>query len=99
MGTPTPWATCTNKLNGRGRIRTFEGISHQIYSLTPLATWVHARRGANRRAIIGGLASGFKAPDGAYRVEPAVSAGVAKVDGERFGAGAGAVDRDAVEHA
>ena len=28
---------------GRGRIRTFEGISHQIYSLTPLATWVHAR--------------------------------------------------------
>ena len=26
-----------------GRIRTFEGISHQIYSLTPLATWVHAR--------------------------------------------------------
>jgi hypothetical protein len=29
--------------NGRGRIRTFEGISHQIYSLTPLATWVHAR--------------------------------------------------------
>jgi hypothetical protein len=30
-------------LDGRGRIRTFEGISHQIYSLTPLATWVHAR--------------------------------------------------------
>ena len=30
--------------NGRGRIRTCEGISHQIYSLTPLATWVHARR-------------------------------------------------------
>ena len=29
--------------HGRGRIRTFEGISHQIYSLTPLATWVHAR--------------------------------------------------------
>src|SRR4051794_22967822 len=28
---------------GRGRIRTCEGISHQIYSLTPLATWVHAR--------------------------------------------------------
>src|SRR6185312_1762167 len=31
------------KGHGRGRIRTFEGISHQIYSLTPLATWVHAR--------------------------------------------------------
>ena len=29
--------------HGRGRIRTFEGVSHQIYSLTPLATWVHAR--------------------------------------------------------
>ncbi len=29
--------------SGRGRIRTCEGISHQIYSLTPLATWVHAR--------------------------------------------------------
>src|SRR5439155_27351927 len=29
--------------HGRGRIRTCEGISHQIYSLTPLATWVHAR--------------------------------------------------------
>ena len=32
---------------GRGRIRTFEGISHQIYSLTPLATWVHARSSVN----------------------------------------------------
>src|SRR6476659_272070 len=28
---------------GRGRIPRCEGISHQIYSLTPLATWVHAR--------------------------------------------------------
>ena len=27
-------------LNGGGRIRTFEGISRQIYSLLPLATWV-----------------------------------------------------------
>src|SRR5687767_2287444 len=28
---------------GRGWIRTIEGISHQIYSLTRLATSVHAR--------------------------------------------------------
>jgi hypothetical protein len=25
---------------GGGRIRTFEGVSRQIYSLLPLATWV-----------------------------------------------------------
>ena len=43
MRTPTPCKTRTNNINGRGRIRTYEGISHQIYSLTPLATWVHAR--------------------------------------------------------
>ena len=29
-----------NRLSGGGRIRTFEGISRQIYSLLPLATWV-----------------------------------------------------------
>src|SRR4051794_32638597 len=28
---------------GRGRIRTCEGVSHQIYSLTRLSTSVHAR--------------------------------------------------------
>ena len=28
------------KVNGGGRIRTFEGIRQQIYSLPPLATWV-----------------------------------------------------------
>src|SRR3982750_2635929 len=33
---------------GRGRIRTCEGISHQIYSLTPLATWVHARASSRK---------------------------------------------------
>ena len=32
-----------NSSIGRGRIRTFEGISHQIYSLTRLSTSVHAR--------------------------------------------------------
>jgi hypothetical protein len=26
--------------NGGGRIRTFEGVSRQIYSLLPLAAWV-----------------------------------------------------------
>src|SRR6478672_12392855 len=26
--------------HGGGRIRTFEGVSRQIYSLLPLATWV-----------------------------------------------------------
>ena len=28
--------------NGRGRIRTSEGERQQVYSLSPLATWVHA---------------------------------------------------------
>ena len=43
METASRFRKATNIFNGRGRIRTFEGISHQIYSLTPLATWVHAR--------------------------------------------------------
>ena len=30
-------------LNGGGRIRTFEGVSRQIYSLLPLAAWVPHR--------------------------------------------------------
>ncbi len=29
--------------SGRERIRTSEGVRQQIYSLPPLATWVHAR--------------------------------------------------------
>ena len=38
--------------NGGGRIRTFEGVSRQIYSLLPLATWVphRIRRTRPRRA-------------------------------------------------
>ena len=32
------------RASGRGRIRTFEGISQQIYSLSRLAASVHARR-------------------------------------------------------
>ena len=43
----------TNKINdnssgGGGRIRTFEGISRQIYSLLPLAAWVPLRRKTSR---------------------------------------------------
>src|SRR5689334_17758227 len=45
------------KIIGRGRIRTFEGISHQIYSLTRLSTSVHARGCTSlahaRRASVG----------------------------------------------
>src|SRR6202012_3477752 len=33
---PTP----THQAGGGGRIRTYEGISQQIYSLPPLAAWV-----------------------------------------------------------
>ena len=29
---------------GGGRIRTFEGVSRQIYSLLPLAAWVPLRK-------------------------------------------------------
>ena len=36
--------------SGRERIRTSEGVRQQIYSLPPLATWVHAR-------IVGGKAA------------------------------------------
>ena len=33
--------TCRNtSASGECRIRTYEGVSHQIYSLTPLAAWV-----------------------------------------------------------
>src|SRR3982751_2041878 len=32
-----------NGPNGGGRIRTFEGVSRQIYSLLPLAAWVPHR--------------------------------------------------------
>lgn len=38
---------------GRGRIRTCEGISHQIYSLTRLAASVHARVIRSGAEIIG----------------------------------------------
>ena len=37
-------ATAAGQTGGGGRIRTFEGISRQIYSLLPLAAWVPLRR-------------------------------------------------------
>jgi hypothetical protein len=36
----TKWFIELIKAGGRRRIRTFEGVSQQIYSLPPLATWV-----------------------------------------------------------
>src|SRR6266536_1447271 len=35
--------------NGGGRIRTFEGVSRQIYSLLPLATWVPHQKMSRHR--------------------------------------------------
>jgi hypothetical protein len=35
-------------LGGGGRIRTYEGVSRQIYSLLPLAAWVPLRRKTSR---------------------------------------------------
>ena len=37
-------AAAAGQTGGGGRIRTFEGISRQIYSLLPLAAWVPLRR-------------------------------------------------------
>src|SRR5258706_15743849 len=57
---------------GGGRIRTFEGISRQIYSLLPLAAWVPLRQmsrvfsGPDRDVSMsnGVRRSNFRAPDG-----------------------------------
>src|SRR5687767_6384913 len=38
-GAPTP-SPIDHSRHGGGRIRTFEGLRRQIYSLLPLATWV-----------------------------------------------------------
>src|SRR5882724_5377734 len=40
-------------IGGGGRIRTFEGVSRQIYSLLPLATWVPLRENEPRILISG----------------------------------------------
>ena len=47
--TPSAWKAevlplnYTRRSGGGGRIRTYEGISQQIYSLPPLAAWVPLR--------------------------------------------------------
>ncbi len=38
---------------GGGRIRTYEGVSRQIYSLLPLAAWVPLRKNEPRIVITG----------------------------------------------
>ena len=48
-----PYLTCIRRLRlapfgGGGRIRTFEGVSRQIYSLLPLAAWVPLRLKTSR---------------------------------------------------
>ena len=49
---PTPkFATSAG---GGGRIRTYEGVSRQIYSLLPLAAWVPLRRKTSRLFWEGG---------------------------------------------
>ena len=46
-------------LHGGGRIRTFEGVSRQIYSLLPLAAWVpHPDSPAASRILPRGRADG-----------------------------------------
>src|SRR5258708_39635894 len=59
---PGEMAILRRETIGRGRIRTFEGISHQIYSLTRLATSVHARLAS--RGILGGRANVSMAMEG-----------------------------------
>ncbi len=47
----------TRPVHGGGRIRTYEGVSRQIYSLLPLAAWVPLRENEPRIVIsaIGGV--------------------------------------------
>jgi hypothetical protein len=40
----TPHRRIAKKTGGGGRIRTYEGMSQQIYSLPPLAAWVPLRQ-------------------------------------------------------
>src|SRR5580704_12638615 len=43
--------TDPTRLGGGGRIRTYEGVSRQIYSLLPLAAWVPLRENEPRILI------------------------------------------------
>src|SRR5689334_14434257 len=73
---------------GRGRIRTFEGISHQIYSLTRLSTSVRAR------VLVPWFGAGsiFQRP-GIFNLAPSLP-GVVKIDLQigRLGVGRGYLD-------
>ena len=48
---PVFFQTDPPRLGGGGRIRTFEGVSRQIYSLLPLAAWVPLRENEPRILI------------------------------------------------
>ena len=50
-----------SRFGGGGRIRTYEGVSRQIYSLLPLAAWVPLRE--NEPRILISTAGGVNAPD------------------------------------
>src|SRR5690606_39133303 len=43
-----PFLRLWNLIGGGGRIRTYEGVSRQIYSLLPLAAWVPLRAKTSR---------------------------------------------------
>ena len=50
---PTQVLITSDPVGGGGRIRTFEGVSRQIYSLLPLAAWVPLRENEPRILISG----------------------------------------------
>src|SRR5438105_3236498 len=50
---PVPSLVRSPRAHGGGRIRTFEGVSRQIYSLLPLAAWVpHPNCGLSVCALV-----------------------------------------------
>jgi hypothetical protein len=53
------YASLLTRHGGGGRIRTYEGISRQIYSLLPLAAWVplRGRRAAYSRWAAGAMST------------------------------------------
>src|SRR6201989_3030964 len=97
----TPAHACLDhapRSGGGGRIRTYGGVSRQIYSLLPLAAWVPLPRKNEPRILISQLqgvnavfvpAAPFLAPLGRPGLSPAAGqvAGHRSPDGRgRFGA-------------
>src|SRR5688572_15498935 len=80
------------ELNGRGWIRTNEGISHQIYSLTRLSTSVHARQAGFERGSIDSPPLFSRIRERAPFATVAASLRRANVELEVVGAGARAVE-------